>query len=148
MPRKSPLKVIWSENSYQNSIEIKHYLQDKFTEKEIEVFYSLLSTFEEAVSIFPKLYPITKRKSQIRRAVLSKVLSVFYKVNKNQIEVLSILDNRTNLSKWLQVNRREESALTDEIGETFCLEELSHFNSWLIYEALNLTKSLITNLKP
>jgi len=60
-----------------------------------------LKTFEKAISLFPELYPLTRKKSKIRRAVLNKNLSVFYRKNKNKIEVLAVLDNRLDLSKWL-----------------------------------------------
>jgi plasmid stabilization system protein ParE len=101
MPEKKPLNILWTERAFKNASLIKTYLENNFSEKEVIRFFSLLSAFEEAVSIFPKLYPQTNRKTKIRRAVLSKVLSAFYRISSNKIEVLAIFDNRCDLSKWL-----------------------------------------------
>jgi hypothetical protein len=43
--------------------------------------------------LFPTLYPENK-KLKIRKAVLSKVLSVYYTIRKNKIFVVAILDSR------------------------------------------------------
>jgi plasmid stabilization system protein ParE len=100
MSNQKILTISWTENALDNATSIRLYLEEKYTKREIESFYSLLSAFEEAVSIFPQLYPQTNN-SKIRRAVLSKVLSAFYRISKNEIEVLAIIDNRCDLSEWL-----------------------------------------------
>ena len=99
MPDKIPLEIVWTSNSILTARAIKKYLEIKFSDREVEGFYSLLKTFEQAVSLFPGLYPLSKNK--IRRAVLNKNLSVFYRKNKSRIEVLAVLDNRMDLSDWI-----------------------------------------------
>lgn len=84
MPEKKRLTILWTEQALKNAISIKDYLRENFSDKEIDRFYPLLSAFEEAVSIFPKLYPQAKTKTKIRSAVLSKKLSAFYRISKNQ----------------------------------------------------------------
>ena len=78
-PKRS--KIIWTERALQNSASIKRYISDQFGQREIDNFYELLRSFEEGVSIFPYSHPPAKKQSTIRRAVLSKVLSAFYKIN-------------------------------------------------------------------
>ncbi len=101
MPEAVKLKIRWTSKSFFNASLIKQYLLRKFTQKEVDNFYILLSSFEKAVVLFPKLYPETKMKFKIRRAVLSKELSVFYRVSKGQIDVLAVLDNRCDLEAFL-----------------------------------------------
>ena len=101
MPEKKKLTVLWTDQALKNASSIKVYLEENFSEKEIEKFYSLLSAFESAVATFPKLYPRTNTKARIRRAVLSREVSAFYRIIAERIEVLVILDNRCDLSKWL-----------------------------------------------
>ena len=101
MPKKKNLTVLWTLQSLKNASSIKIFLEKYFTEKEIQRFYSLLIAFETAVKTFPKLYPHTNKKAKIRRAVLSREVSAFYRIIDNRIEVLAILDNRCDLSKWL-----------------------------------------------
>lgn len=93
--------VYWTERALQNAIGIKHYLLSEFSQKEVDHFFSLLKTFEIAVAAFPELYTAYATKPGIRRAVLSKPLSIFYRIKKNRIEVLAILDNRCDLDKWM-----------------------------------------------
>jgi plasmid stabilization system protein ParE len=101
MPDSKNISVLWTDRSLQNAISIKQYLIQQFSEREVENFLALLIAFEIAVTAFPKLYPVSSIKRGLRRAVLSKVLSVFYRVKKNNIEVLAIIDNRCDLSERL-----------------------------------------------
>lgn len=93
--------ILWTERSLQNAISIKEYLSANFSDKEIDHFYGLLQAFEIAVCAFPKLYPQSYSKKSVRRAVLNKVLSAYYRVSKGKIEVLALLDNRCDSSKWI-----------------------------------------------
>jgi len=101
MPKPIKLKIRYTSKSLDHASCIKKYLKKNFTQKEIDGFYLLLSSFEEAISLFPKLYPQTKKQSNIRRAVLSKVLCAFYRVTKTDIEIIAILDNRCNMADML-----------------------------------------------
>ena len=101
MPDKTVSTVLWTDRALRNASSIKKYLEINFSTREVENFYSLLHAFEIAISAFPNLYPKSKIKRRIRRAVLSKVLSVYYRISKNRIEVLALLDNRCDISKWL-----------------------------------------------
>ena len=101
MPKSKSITIIWTDRALQNAVSVKKYLHLTFSNKEIENFYSLLEAFEIAVSAFPELYPASSIKRGVRRAVLSKVLSVFYRITKNKIEVLAIFDNRCNIERWL-----------------------------------------------
>ena len=101
MPKPKVASIVWTDRSLQNAISIKEYLSNKFSSKEIDNFYALLQAFEIAVCAFPELYPQSGIKKNIRRAVLTKVLSAFYRINKGQVEVLALLDNRCDIGKWL-----------------------------------------------
>jgi len=101
MSEKKKLTVLWTFQALKNASSIKVYLEENFSGKEIQKFFSILSAFESAITTFPKLYPQTNKKAKIRRAVLSREFSAFYRIIHNRIEVLAILDNRCDLSKWL-----------------------------------------------
>lgn len=101
MPSKSLRAIYWTDQALRTSLIIKEYLTKNFSETELEKFYSLLSDFERAVITFPQLYPKAK-KTQIRRAILSKELSVFYRVLPKRIEVIAVLDNRSDIENRLK----------------------------------------------
>ena len=98
MPEKPLFEVYWTDTAFNNASKIKNYLSKNFSEKEVAVFYSLLAAFESVVSAFPYLYPSTNNNIGIRRAVLNRNLSVFYRIHKNRVDVLAAFDNRKNLS--------------------------------------------------
>jgi N-acetyl-gamma-glutamylphosphate reductase len=93
MAEKRKLIIEYSKQSLINAKDIVAYLRSKFTEKEVNNFYKALNEFEKIISVYPTLYS-ESRKRKIRRAVLSKVLSVFYSINKNKISIVAIFDNR------------------------------------------------------
>lgn len=101
MPNSKVVSIYWTNRALQNAISIKAYLSKNFSDKEIDNFFSLLNAFEIAVIAFPELYPLSSAKRGVRRAILSKVLSTFYRIHKNNIEVLAILDNRCDLTEWI-----------------------------------------------
>jgi plasmid stabilization system protein ParE len=100
MPKPKVISIFWTDRALHNAISLKEYLLLRFSDKEVENFFSLLAAFETAVSAFPELYPVSSLRQGIRWAVLSKALSVFYRIRKNNIEVLAILDNRCDLTEW------------------------------------------------
>lgn len=93
MAEKRKLVVEYSKQSLKNAKEIVAYLNWKFTENEINKFYQALNDFEKTISVYPTLYSESPEK-KIRRAVLSKFLSVYYSINKNKISIIAIFDNR------------------------------------------------------
>jgi len=54
----------------------------------------------------PKSFPTTKRKQNIRRAVLTKHNSIYYKIEKDSIQLIAIFDNRQDPKK-LKVHKVE-----------------------------------------
>ena len=100
MPDNSIYNVKYSSRSLKDALIIKEYLLYKFTQKEVNQFYQMLGVFESLVSKFPKLYAESSKSKNVRRAVLSKQLSVFYKITVDAIVILAILDNRMDTTKW------------------------------------------------
>lgn len=79
--------IIWTPKAVAGSLIIKDYLLYKFTSKKVDNFFEMLSAFEKKVIIFPEIYPISVKSSHIRRAVLSKQLSIFYIQKKGSIRI-------------------------------------------------------------
>jgi|SRR5690606_22840402 len=101
MEKSDPVfRVIYSERSYSDVRKIETYLLQLFSEKERAKLHRLLVGFENVVKHYPSLFPLTS-KLPIRRAVLSRQLSVFYTFGDAEVSVLSIQDNRCDLSDWM-----------------------------------------------
>ncbi len=93
MVERKKWDVEYSTQSLKNAQEIVFYLGKKFSQKEIDKFYRSLEDFEKIICLYPTLYP-ESTKHRIRRAVLSRVLSVYYTLKPDRITVVAILDNR------------------------------------------------------
>ena len=100
MADNSVYNISYSNRSLSDALIIKEYLLYKFTQKELNNFYHMLGVFESMVVKFPKLYPQSFKNKKLRRAVLSKQLSVFYSITKDTIFIVAILDNRMSSTKW------------------------------------------------
>lgn len=91
--------VYWTEQALENAKEIQLYLSKNFSATEVNNFYEILISFEKVISVFPKLYPTSIKNKKVHRGVLTREMSVFYRIKKNKIEVLALLDNRCDHSK-------------------------------------------------
>lgn len=96
---EEPVPIHYTDRALTDAVTIKNFILVKFTQKEVENFYTLLKTFEKVVSVFPEMYPKSIKGDNIHRAVLSKQLSVFYIVIQDKISVLAMID-RMDYSKW------------------------------------------------
>jgi hypothetical protein len=100
MASKIQLEVVYSLESREEIKEIIAYLRNSFSEKEVKQFDLMLIEFDQRVINYPKVYPISNKKLRIRKAVLSKQLSVFYRVYRSHIFVATVKDNRCDTSEW------------------------------------------------
>ena len=95
---KNISKVIWSSEAVQNLEKIIAYLEEKWTEKEIKKFIKKL---EKQISVI-KNHPVSFPKSyhfEARKSVLSKHITIYYKVFEDAIYILAIFDNRQDREK-------------------------------------------------
>jgi plasmid stabilization system protein ParE len=67
--------------------------------KEVNAFLDLLHGFEELVKRFPNGYERSRKYPGCRRAVIHANVSVVYRVAGNQIEVVTVYDNRSARSQ-------------------------------------------------
>lgn len=101
MAEKKRLVVEYSQHSLNSAAEIVAYLKSKFSQKEIDAFYQTLEDFEKIISLYPALYN-QSNKVKIRRAVLNKVLSVYYTSSESKVSIIDIHDNRWDFAKRIK----------------------------------------------
>jgi|SRR5476651_1430906 len=97
------LPIIYSTRAIANSLTIREFILFKFTQREVDNFYKMLATFEKIVVAFPEMYPKSTINSRSRKAVLSRQLSVFYIVYKDQISIVGMIDNRMGYDKYPKI---------------------------------------------
>lgn len=85
----------WSEEALANLDEIIQDIERKWTEKEVERFKRKLSHLLELIQKAPFIFPVSHRYPNLRKAVLSKQTTIFYKVIDSSVIMNSIRLNKT-----------------------------------------------------
>jgi len=92
------LKVEWTSNAKIELSQILDYIDEKWTERELKNFAVLLEKNISIIVSFPYIFPASSQNSNVRRCVVSKQTSLYYKVEEDRIVILSLFDNRQNPS--------------------------------------------------
>ena len=87
-------KIVWSPLSVSDLAMILKYLNENWDEKVTNRFIDLTKNILDQISINPRQFPIIHKKEKIRKCVLTKHNTMFYRDSKSQIEILRIYDIR------------------------------------------------------
>ncbi|MBA6154398.1 type II toxin-antitoxin system RelE/ParE family toxin [Gelidibacter maritimus] len=96
---KSGYKILWTDHAISELKETIEYLENNWTEKEISKFVAKLDHTIELISKMPEIFPESFKKKNIRKAVVEKHNNLYYRINKNSIEIVSLFSNRKNPNK-------------------------------------------------
>ncbi len=88
------LTVIWSTESSRKIQEIKNYLTEHFSIKEVNYFLDKLRKFEILIKYYPRIYPRSLSNPNLRKAVITRHNSVIYEVDGKFIRIHTLFDNR------------------------------------------------------
>jgi plasmid stabilization system protein ParE len=86
--------IIWSplsENDFENILD---YLDKNWGKKVASNFIELTENLLNQLTINPRQYPIFYKRKKVRKCVLTKHNSLFYRDGKTSIEILRIYDTR------------------------------------------------------
>jgi plasmid stabilization system protein ParE len=95
-------KLIWSQESINNLEEILDYLITNWSQKEVTRFKKKLARQIDLIIQFPKMFPVSIYNAELRKAVLSKQTTLFYKIKGNEIYLVYIFVNARNIKKIKQ----------------------------------------------
>lgn len=93
-----PPKVIISPRARADYFNIIEYLQEKWTAKEIKKFDQKFDKAIVQIALNPLSFEAYKNKD-IRRFVMDKHNTIFYRLKKDVIEVITIWSNKRNPKK-------------------------------------------------
>jgi len=96
---KSTYKIIWSDEAYINLQNIVSYLEKNWTVREIRKFARLLDKQLLLIKKNPSLFPISDKSRNIRKSVLTKQVSLYYKIKDTEIHLVTLFDSRQNPRK-------------------------------------------------
>ena len=87
-------QIVWAPLSESDFAKILEYLNDNWDEKVANQFIDLTENTLAQISINPKQFPVIYKKEKLRKCVLTKHNSMFYRDSKTHVEILRIFDTR------------------------------------------------------
>lgn len=90
---KSGYKVFWTKHALSELKDTYEYLEKEFTEKELKKLSVEIDFVIKLISRNPELFPLSDFKG-VRRVVIKRYNTLYYRLAKNQIEILSFYNNR------------------------------------------------------
>ena len=96
---KSGYKISWTDHALTELSETYEYLEENWTEGEMRNLSKEIEKTLILISKNPELFQKSKINSEIRRAVIMKYNSMYYRKNNDVIEILSFFSNRKNWNR-------------------------------------------------
>ena len=96
---KNGYKILWTDNALKELQKTVEYLEEHWTEKELRNLAANLEKTLNLISNNPYLFQASEIKKDVRRAVILKLNTLYYRINENNVEILSFFSNRQNPKK-------------------------------------------------
>jgi plasmid stabilization system protein ParE len=87
-------QVIWSPLAERDFANILDYLNENWDGNVASHFLDLTEDIIGEISINPRQFPIIFKKEKIRKCVLTRHNTMFYRDNKSHVDILRIYDTR------------------------------------------------------
>ena len=88
-----------SSRAQRDFANIIKYLEENWSVAEIRRFNNIFKKRIQILKQFPQGYPSISNRQNIRKCVLIEQITVYYKINENEIVILSLHDSRSNPTK-------------------------------------------------
>ena len=95
-------KLFWTDEAIKNLEEILYHLIAKWSQREIDIFKGKLSKQLDLILINPRMFPVSLYNPRLRKAVLSKQITIFYELNGNIVYLVHLFINRKNIDSILK----------------------------------------------
>jgi plasmid stabilization system protein ParE len=89
-----PKPIIWSHFSENDFANILDYLDKNWGQKVATDFIDLTENIINQISINPRQFPICYKRKKVRKCVLTKHNTIYYRDGKLNVEILRIYDTR------------------------------------------------------
>ena len=87
-------QIIWSPSAESDFANILEYLQENWEERVTNQFIDLTEGILAQISLNPKQFPLIHKKQKIRKCVITKHNTLFYRESNSQVDLLRIYDTR------------------------------------------------------
>ena len=86
--------IVWSPSAERDFANILEYLNENWDRNVANHFFELTEEILGQISINPRQFPVIFNKEKIRKCVVTKHNTLFYRDSKSQIDILRIYDTR------------------------------------------------------
>lgn len=90
------LKVIWSPATKEEYALILGFVEDNFGIDAALNFLDKTDLVIDGIALFPSMFPRSSKRNDVRKAIITKQVSLYYRFNKTEIQLLHFWDNRQN----------------------------------------------------
>jgi plasmid stabilization system protein ParE len=91
--------IIWSPAAESDLKSVLSYLDEKWSALVVNQFINKVDSFVSLIAEEPKLFPIINKKHNVRKCVLTKQNTLFYRENKDSIDIIRLFDTRQDPKK-------------------------------------------------
>jgi plasmid stabilization system protein ParE len=88
------LPIRYSLRAKHELLDILDYIDQNFGRKKAKEIYQRLERAIDLISEVPEMFPESKKRKGLRRYVFSKQTSIYYRINSDSIEIVSLRPNR------------------------------------------------------
>lgn len=92
-------QILWTAEAINNLESILEYLTKRWSQHELNNFKVRLSNLVNLIRQNPILFPVSQYNFRLRKAVLSKQITIFYEVAGQIIYVVYLFNNRQNIER-------------------------------------------------
>jgi plasmid stabilization system protein ParE len=92
-------KILWTDIAIEELKRTIDFLEENWTEKELNNLAVAIEETLTLISTNPLLFQVSDIKKDVRRVVILSLNTMYYRINKNQIEIISFFSNRQNPKK-------------------------------------------------
>ncbi|HHV87025.1 MAG TPA: type II toxin-antitoxin system RelE/ParE family toxin [Petrimonas sp.] len=92
-------KVKWTLSAKNDFEIITDYLLENWNTSVLEKFIKITEVNIQQILSFPTLYPIIYKKEKVRKCVLTKQNTLYYRVMGTEIQILRVFDTRQDPAK-------------------------------------------------
>jgi len=94
-----PKLIIWSPLSEKDFENILDYLYNRWGENIANKFIDITNDLVKQISINPKQFPLINKNINVRKCVITKHNTLYYRDREKYIDILRIYDNRQDPKK-------------------------------------------------
>lgn len=90
------MKIHWSPRALNEYLAVLDYLQKEWGDNVVQSFSKRVSDILNLIVTNPSVFIASQKKKDIRRCVLRRHISLYYRIKNQEIELVAFIDNRTH----------------------------------------------------